>query len=603
MRTDLIVFDAETVWTDEYTVTKMGTAEYLLDPRFGLLGFGLAVNDKPVRYFHGDVLLKHRLLADKLRDAVVIAHNATFDAPILSWHYGIRPKGIICTLMMARALGHNIDAGGSLKTLCEHYGIGEKPGLTPDATPEELETRGTWDAWATRKLFHIMLPLLPAGELKLIDMTVRQFSESVVRADVPRLTELSRSRKAERAAALASVGITAKDVASSIKMTAILERLGVEVPMKKSPTVKGKMIPAFAKVDDGMQELLDHRDPRVRAVAEARILVRGSTDDTRADTYIELARLHNGVLPIAYKFWGTHPGRWSGDERTNFANLKRGGELRDCLLAPPGCMFVEADMKQIQARLTAWLAGQDDLLQAFAEGRDVYCEFGADLFGRTITKADEFERFCAKFWVLGGGFGMGGDKGAVQMRAEINKRGLDFEAPTVAEAKAQVSVLRRRYYKIPILWDDLEFMIAKEGRTLGPLRMGDQKLWLPNGTAIHYHNLRWQQYKVDDEITRWGWCYRGREGTTSLWGGKITQNAALALERALLAHFMLKLLPYWNIVMHTYDSLTLCVKESQVDSAKAALTHVMTTPAPWCLDLPLAIDIGVGRSYGECGNK
>jgi DNA polymerase len=606
--TPIVIFDAETFYEDAktaldpkdvYSLKHMGTAEYVRDPRFRLLGFGICVNDKPARYFEGDAPLQR--IGPQLRNSIVVAHNAPFDEAILDWRYGIRPKGIVCTLKMARALGYNLEAGGSLKALCRIFGLGEKPELRPDSSPEEVALRGWWDADATRRLFHLMLPLLPRDELLLIDMTVRQFTESMVMADVPRLAELSRSRKAERAAALAEAGVDPKEVGSSDRMIEILEGLGVEVPHKPSPSVKDKWIPAFAKTDDGMQDLLEHQDARVRAVAEARLLVRGSTDDTRADTYINLARY--GALPIAYKYWGAGPGRWSGDEGTNFANLKRGGVLRDCLLAPEGHHFVEADMKQIQARLTAWLAGQEDLLEAFREGRDVYCEFGYDLFGRTITKADEFERFCSKFWVLGGGFGMGGKKGAIQMGAEINKRGLDFEPPTEAEATMQVGVFRGRYVALPRLWDRMEELIAVPGRTLGPLTMGEKKMHLPNGTAIHYPGLRWENYKAFDGRSKWGWRYDGREGRVDLWGGKITQNSALALERVLLARFMVKLLPFWTISMHTYDSLTLCVKDDQVDNAKAALTHVMTTPAPWCPDLPLAIDIGVGRTYGECGNK
>lgn len=600
----LIVFDAETFYDPKqgYSLNTMSTSEYVLDPRFKLLGFGVTTN-KGTRYLHGDILLRAPTFRKALEESVIIAHNAHFDAAILAWHYGIRPKGWICTLQMARAKGvhmHNPRRSVSLENLCLQFGLGQKPPLTPNSTPEELAIRGGWDANATMELFKILNVGFPKEELRLIDMTIRQYTENVVMGDVAKLQELKTKIEAQKAQALTSLGITEEDLASSPKFQVILEQLGVEVPMKVSP--KGNIIPAFAKGDEGMQELINHDNPIVATLAETRLQVKSTTDRTRADTFLRLQELH-GSLPVFYNYWGTHPGRWSGGDGSNFANLKRGGVLRDCIMAPPGHLLIEADMKQIQARLAAWLAGQEDLLEAFAAKRDVYCEFGGDLFHRPITKADEFERFCAKFWVLGGWFGMGGNAGAAQLKAKIIAEKHPFTPPTPEEAALHVATLRERYHRMQPLWAQMEWMLAEPGREIGPLVMGENKVILPNGMAINYPGLRYEAYTGFNGKPKKGWRYQGREGWVELWGGKQTQNACLALERTLLAFFMLKLMPYWHIVMHTYDSLCLCIKETQLDSARAALTHVMTTPPAWCADLPLGVDIGWGKTYGECGDK
>lgn len=611
---DIICFDAETFYEERssipgqkpYSVKVMSIAEYIKDARFRLLGFGLATA-KGSTYQHGDVLLRTPAFRQRLEQSIIVCHNAHFDASILTWRYGIKPLAWICTLSMARSLGHMLQAGGSLEHLCKLYGIGQKPELRPDSTPEEVARRGYWDAQAALQLFKILAVEFPRNEYPIVDMTIRQFVESPVLVDVPKAREVSAQIKADRAAALARVGATEADLGSTPKLVEIFESLGVEVPMKVSPSDPNKLIPAFAKTDDGMQDLLNHEDETVAAIAEARIAVKGVGDDTRADTYIRLAQY--GPLPIFYNYWGTHPGRWSGGDKTNLANLKRGGKLRDCLIAPPGHLFVEADMKQIQARLAFWLAGQTDMLDAFAQGRDVYCEVATKLFHRldnpvTRLKVDEPFRFCGKFWVLGGNFGMGGATGAKQMRAEINKRKLEIVPPTEQEATDQVYGYRELIPCVVSLWDTFERFVSRPGNTLGPLTMGEQKMILPNGTAVHYRGLRREHFKDFNGQQRYGWRYTGREGRVSIWGGKFTQNAALALERVLLAWFMAKLKPYWTIAMHTYDSLCLCVKEDQVTSAKSALTEVMTKQLPsWAAGLPVGIDIGVGKSYGECGDK
>ena len=79
-------------------------------------------------------------------------------------------------------------------------------------------------------------------------------------------------------------------------------------------------------------------------------------------------------------------------------------------MAPPGQRLYIADLSNIEARMLAWLAKEYDLVQAFATGRDVYCEFASQIYGRTITKDDNLERYVGKTAILGLGYGMGHDK-------------------------------------------------------------------------------------------------------------------------------------------------------------------------------------------------
>ena len=112
-------------------------------------------------------------------------------------------------------------------------------------------------------------------------------------------------------------------------------------------------------------------------------------------------------MPVPFKYSGAHTHRFSGDWSINLQNLPRDSELRKALRAPKGKVVVAVDTSQIEARINAMLSGQKDLVDAFREGRDVYCEFATVIYGRQITKADKVERFVGKTAVLSLGYGSG----------------------------------------------------------------------------------------------------------------------------------------------------------------------------------------------------
>lgn len=88
-------------------------------------------------------------------------------------------------------------------------------------------------------------------------------------------------------------------------------------------------------------------------------------------------------------------------DSVNMQNLPRISPLKKAILAPEGYVFIDSDSSQIEARTLAWLAGQDDLVTAFANGEDVYCIMASGIYGRDITKAEPTERFVGKTVILG----------------------------------------------------------------------------------------------------------------------------------------------------------------------------------------------------------
>lgn len=124
---NLITIDFETYYDKEYSLSKITTEEYVRGDKFEVIGVGIKVNNEETEWASGT----HEQIQQWLKkyfnwsESFVLAHNALFDGAILSWRFGINPRGWLDTLCMGRAL-HGVEVGGSLKALAERYGIGQK---------------------------------------------------------------------------------------------------------------------------------------------------------------------------------------------------------------------------------------------------------------------------------------------------------------------------------------------------------------------------------------------------------------------------------------------------------------------------------------------
>ena len=194
----MITIDFETYYDKDFSLTKLTTEEYVRDPRFEVIGVAVKVNDGVTEWFSGDFQQTAIWLRQfDWENQFVLAHNAMFDSAILTWHFGIKPKAWLDTLCMARAtLGVNTSM--SLAKLTEHFGLGAKGTEVDDAkgfrrldfSPEHLAQYAEYcrnDVDLTYKLYHELNTGFPTKEKKLIDLTIRMFSEPVLELDGPRL--------------------------------------------------------------------------------------------------------------------------------------------------------------------------------------------------------------------------------------------------------------------------------------------------------------------------------------------------------------------------------------------------------------------------------
>ena len=607
---DLITVDFETYYDKKFSLSKMTTEEYVRDPQFEVIGVGIKVNNGPTEWASGT----HEQINEYLHtfdwaDAMVLAHNTIFDGAILSWLFDIHPRVWADTLCIARAL-HGVEVSGSLKALVERYDIGAKGTEVLNAlgkrrvdfTEEELSRYGDYcinDVELTYKLFGLMGRNFPRQELKIIDLTLRMFIEPMLDLDLGLLEQHLEDTKELKDKLLADAGVDKKDLMSNPKFAGLLEILGVKPPMKTSLTT-GKETYAFAKSDEGFKALLEHEDVRVQTLVNARLGNKSTLEETRTQRFIDISK--RGLLPVPVKYYAAHTGRWGGADKINLQNLPsrgpNGKKLKKSMIAPDGYMLIDCDSSQIEARVLSWLAGQDDLTQAFHVGDDVYKKMAMSIYG--VNRPEDVpkdQRFVGKTTILGAGYGMG----AVRFKDQLQSFGFDME---LDEARRVINIYRETNFQITRLWNDashtircMEQGVGTELGIKGVISIDPTvpAIILPSGLQMRYEDLRGEQGERGVEYT-----YKVRRGRNRIYGGKVIENVCQAVARCIIGEQMLKISKRYRVVLTVHDSVVCCVPEDEVEEAQRYIEGCMRWLPDWAEGLPIDCESGVAKSYGDC---
>lgn len=620
---DVVTIDLETYYDKDYSLSKMTTEAYIRDPRFEIIGVGIKVNDYPADWYSGSEPGKFLKSLDYSRRAI-LCHNTFFDGAVMSWHFGIKPKIWLDTLSMARPL-HGMTVGGSLANLAAHYGLGRKGDEViaaigkrrGDFTEQELARYGSYctnDVELTYALWKKLKPGFPPTEIAVIDQILRMFIEPEIELDVP-LLEQHLAEVLERKAQLLG-DLDPAVLMSNVKFADALLGLDVLPPMKKSPST-GNLTYAFSKTDRGLTDLLEHPDERVQNLVAARLGTKSTLEETRTKALIGVA--DRGRLPIMLNYYGAHTGRCSGGDKLNLQNFpSRSGNnsLRKSLKAPPGHVLIASDSSQIEARLVAWLAQQEDLLDAFRQKRDVYSEFATKVYGRPISKANKVERFVGKTCILGLGYGMGADK--LQRTLALGQGGISADI-SFDEAQRIVNLYRNENHRIAALWNKCgQALGAMYHGNSGEIRPGisydDKGILLPSGFRIQYPMLRPSGsntgfvYLSNPRDVKKAAAARmtGQDDSgawTKIYGGKVTENYVQGLAAYFIRQCMAQCrLRHIKVVFQVHDELIIIAPEELAERYTATLEMIMTTPPSWAPDLPLACESGMAVNYGDTGD-
>jgi DNA polymerase len=286
----------------------------------------------------------------------------------------------------------------------------------------------------------------------------------------------------------------------------------------------------------------------------------------------------------------------------NMQNLTRGGELRLSILAPPGHVVAVQDSGQIECRVNGWLWGQHDLLDAFKDadkgiGRDAYCNFADLVYGREITKADKTERFVGKVCVLGLGFQMGAPKLQITFaKGALGGPPVYFE---LDKCKMIVNAYRQKNYRIQEGWAVCKRIIEDmaEGRTgsHGPINWEANTIWLPNGMALKYPDLK----KAMGDKGWEEWTYQSGKQRKKIYGGLLCENIVQALARIIVGWQMLQISRKYRVVMTTHDEVVAIAKKAQAEACIKYMAKWMSTAPAWCSDIPLNSEGGFDDRYSK----
>ncbi len=608
----MITIDFETYYATDFSLTKVTTEEYVRSDRFQVIGVAVKVNDEPTQWFSGDFQQTAMWLHTfPWEDHFVLAHNAMFDAAILSWRFGIRPKAWLDTLSMARAtLGPNARVG--LAALAEQFGLGAKGFEVNDAkgkrledfSPQELADYGGYcvnDVELTYKLYAELNSGFPVSEKRLIDITIRMFSDPLLELDTEALEAHLEGVRERKAKLFETSGITKEVLNSSAKFAALLQSHGVWVPMKISPAT-GKETYAFAKSDQEFVALLDHPKEEVQAIVAARLGAKSTLEETRTERFISIARrgpIFGSVrrMPIPLKYYAAHTGRWGGSDKVNLQNLPsrgaEGGKLKRCIIAPRGHVIIDCDSSQIEARVLAWLAGQNDILRQFSRNEDVYRHMASAIYNCTPDQVSAEQRFIGKTTVLGAGYGMGGEK----FQAQLANMGKNVDLDT---CRYIIKQYRQYNRAISTWWLELnlvlnaimagkETAVDKVGLMYTTPMLGIE---LPNGLFLNYPELT--------RTNNTDFSYMTRMGRNRIYGGKVAENLCQAVARCIIGEQIIEIEKRYRVVLTVHDAVACVVPEAEAEEARAYIETCMRTSPKWAQALPLNCESGMANNYGDC---
>jgi hypothetical protein len=306
-----------------------------------------------------------------------------------------------------------------------------------------------------------------------------------------------------------------------------------------------------------------------------------------------------GWMSYSQMYFGSHTGRdsgGSGENRSgggsvNMQNLPQGEmfgvNVRHMIEAPPGYVFVSADYSQIEARITAWFAGDEALLDLVRSGVDIYESHARATMGyrgeEPLKNADPTMRQLAKARVLSLGFGCGPGKframAKMKYKLEISE----------AEAKKIVNEYRRET-PVPKLWRKIE-------ADFWSTRDRTHQIELPSGRCLTYREVT----RSGDEYTKQLTVAVPRGAgfaRAKTWGGTLTENLVQATARDLFVLGVLRVeAAGYPVLMRIHDEILVMVPEAGAEESRRHIEELMCVLPDWAEGLPVAAEAKIVTKY------
>lgn len=603
---------------------KSNVYRYVQDPDFEILLAAYAIDDGPIVLCSTP---EEIAAIPYLRDPSVekVAHNAAFERICFSAYFGLPigtylpPEEWDDTMPLAAEHGYPQSLDGAAKALgaaekdsagahlIRYFSVPNRKGgfNGPEDSPERWEEFGRYVVQDVDTLRGIAdrLPGWPPGERALFNADQRindrgirldrDLAEAAVDAGDLNLIEQE----------LEFMGITGVRNPNSLpQVLKWFEDRGTPLPNLRAETVESRLAELRAEPeatrDTDAIRVLELRQDLALVASKKYLAALGSVcEDDR--------------LRGAFRFFGAHTGRWAGrgvqlhnlpraaldsEEETEAAiSALHAGDgassytLKALVRALFTGPFVVSDYSAIEARVIAWLAGEQWVLDAFNAGRDIYIETAARMFDLD-REAATARRSDGKVATLALGY-----NGSIGSLRVMGAEGSD------AKLKGMVDRWRQTNPAIVRLWADLDRAFYRGGEVgAGLVRVEvqgrDRYLRLPSGRAIAYHGVAMKSemgpYGPRPRLTfrdpRRNWA------RVDTYGGKITENVVQATARDILGNALIELADRgYDVVGHVHDE---CLVEGGPEDIEGVV-EAMEAPPSWANGLPIAAEAFATNRY------
>ncbi|MFA9380171.1 MAG: DNA polymerase [Acetanaerobacterium sp.] len=284
--------------------------------------------------------------------------------------------------------------------------------------------------------------------------------------------------------------------------------------------------------------------------------------------------------------------------------------IRTALIASPGHTFIDADFSAIEARVVAWLAGEDWALEVFRGDGRIYEATASQMFGvdvGLIRRGNPEYALRQKGKVATLALGYGGGTGALINMGALKQGLTEEELPDIVQR------WRAANRRIKDLWYQLEnaaLETVRTGRVQGARGLmfaleGDaatdqwfMTITLPSGRKLFYARPFITTGKFDkDALFYWGMNQTSKKWQViDTWGGKLVENVVQAIARDCLSVNLDRLdAAGYRVVFHVHDEIIADASSSKADLEE--VITIMSQPIDWAPGLPLGADGWVGEFY------
>ena len=365
-------------------------------------------------------------------------------------------------------------------------------------------------------------------------------------------------------------------------------------------------------------------DPTVKRVLEIRQQA-GKTSNAKYPAMLDAAG-PDGRARGLLQFYGTRTGRWAGrlvqlqnlpqnhlpQEELAFArSLVKEGDyatlklcfgnvsdtlsqlIRTALIAPEGHTLVVCDFSAIEARVLAWLAGEQWVLETFRQGGDIYCATASQMFHVPVEKHGRNAELRQKGKIAVLALGYGGGVGALDaMGGKRMGMSEEEERETVDKWRAANQGIVRFWKEVEtaalnaLIWPGMTYAARAVSFTL---HEGWLLCRLPSGREIAYPEARIGEGKYGNCIQ-----YKGVDQQTNKWttletfGGKLVENITQAVARDCLGAVLEQLDTYGHrVVFHVHDEVIVETRKEHAEKELEIVLKFFADPPEWAKDLPL----------------